>query len=149
MNVRSVSLALVLAAVSFGCGSKKSEGDGDKKASPSASATAAPSVKGQKAALGSRPGEAPFAPGTQGFKFQNYGNEEGIENLTATEIKRMFGPDACAHEEGETCILTPAAEQWMQETNKGMNGGHCEGLATMALLMELVATGSIVNRGAP
>ena len=32
MNVRSVSLALVLAAVSFGCGSKKSEGDGSVEA---------------------------------------------------------------------------------------------------------------------
>ncbi len=138
MNVRGLGFALLLAGVSFGCGSKKSGGDAAPSSTPSASAASAtPTGKGDKAALGTRPGESPFAPSTQGFKFQNYGNESGIENLTATEIKRMFGASACAKEDGDTCILTPPADQWMQEINKGMNGGHCEGLATMALLFEL------------
>ena len=127
-----------------GCGKKKSSTD-DPSAPPGSAATApatpsdpAPGAKGVKAALGgSKSGAAPFAPSNEGFKFQNYGNEDGVENLTAAELERMFGPQVCADRDGDTCILTPPAAKWMEETNKGMDGGHCEGLASMALLFRL------------
>ena len=127
------TLLTILATLAAGCGKKKSSTQTD----PPAPESVAAGAKGVKASLGGKPGGVPFAPSTQGFKFQNYGNEDGIENLTPAEVKRMFGPDVCADMEGETCILTPAAKQWMDETNKGMDGGHCEGLATMALLFDL------------
>lgn len=77
-----------------------------------------------------------FAPSTNGFKFQNYGNDKGYTNLTADELRRMFGDKVCAHVEGDKCTLTPAAEAWMEQNNKGMGGGHCEGFAALSLLMQ-------------
>ncbi|MCX5745415.1 MAG: hypothetical protein NT062_23305 [Proteobacteria bacterium] len=130
-------LALTSVLATTGCKKKSpspAEGSGSSVAAAgSATAPSAPG-KGVKASLGGRAGGTPFAPSTQGFKFQNYGNEDGIENLTAVEVHRMFGDDACASLTGGTCLLTPAAEQWMDENNKGMDGGHCEGFAALSLL---------------
>ncbi|MFM7601586.1 MAG: hypothetical protein ACKO7R_10365 [Pseudanabaena sp.] len=75
-----------------------------------------------------------FRPEANGFSFENYGNEGGIQNLTPVDMRRMFGNQVCATT-GDTCILTPPAEQWMEETNKGMNGGHCEGMAALSLIL--------------
>ena len=75
-----------------------------------------------------------FRPEANGFSFENYGNEGGIQNLTSADMQRMFGNQVCATE-GDTCILTPPAEQWMEETNKGMNDGHCEGMAALSLIL--------------
>lgn len=79
---------------------------------------------------------AEFTPKKSGFKFQNYGNEPWVTNLTATEVRRMFGDRVCASLEGGECILTPPAQQWLQGSNKSMGGGHCEGFAALALLIE-------------
>jgi hypothetical protein len=75
-----------------------------------------------------------FRPDTNGFSFENYGNENGIQNLTPVSMQQMFGREVCATQ-GDSCILTPPAERWMEETNKGMNGGHCEGMAALSLLL--------------
>lgn len=77
-----------------------------------------------------------FVPNTSGFKFQNYGNDKGYTNLTSDELRRMFGDKVCANVAADKCTLTPAAEQWMEQNNKAMGGGHCEGMAALALLMQ-------------
>jgi hypothetical protein len=82
-------------------------------------------------------GSGDFKPSEQGFKFENYTNEGDIDNLTAVEVRRMFGDDVCAYIEDGECTLTPAAEQWMEQTNEGMDGGHCEGLAALSLLFRV------------
>lgn len=110
-----------------------------KKSREAEPAPPAPGPKGSKAVLGGGTAKE-FTPSTQGFKFQNYGNEDGIENLTPVEVERLFGAQVCADpadKPGEPCTLTPPAQRWMEETNKGMDGGHCEGLATLALLFQL------------
>ncbi len=78
-----------------------------------------------------------FAVKVDGFSFENYGNDKPYQNLTPAEVRRMFGDKACASLEGETCILTPSATQWMQQVNKDMGGGHCEGMAVLSLLLYL------------
>ena len=132
-NMRTIWLAVILAVTA--CGKKKDDapapapGSDDKPAEPKA-------TKGMKASLGGgTAGE--FTPTSKGFKFQNYGDDIGAENLTPAEIERMFGDSVCADKDGDTCILTPPAERWMTEQNKGMNGGHCEGMASVALLFQL------------
>jgi hypothetical protein len=75
-----------------------------------------------------------FRPTTNGFNFSNYTNENGIKNLSVTEMQRMFGNNVCANQ-GNPCILTPPAEKWMEEVNKSMNGGHCEGMAALSLIL--------------
>jgi hypothetical protein len=80
-----------------------------------------------------------FRPEVNGFGFPNYGGE-GETNLTPSDIRRMFGDQACASIQGDECILTPPGEQWLQQINEAMNGGHCEG---MAVLSNLFYTGNI------
>ena len=75
-----------------------------------------------------------FRPAANGFSFENYGKDSSIKNLSPVEMQKMFGNNVCATK-GEPCLLTPPAEQWMEEVNKSMNGGHCEGMAALSLIL--------------
>jgi hypothetical protein len=75
-----------------------------------------------------------FRPEVNGFSFENYGSDQPVTNLTPEEMRRMFGDQVCASLQGDTCLLIPPAEQWMEQTNAGMDGGHCEGFAALSLL---------------
>lgn len=75
-----------------------------------------------------------FRPDKDGFGFQNYGNEDGITNLTSNEMRRLFGDKVCADAEVGKCDLTPEAEMWMEQQNLGMNGGHCYGFSVASQL---------------
>lgn len=76
-----------------------------------------------------------FSPETHGFSFENYGNDVAETNLTSDELRRMFGDEVCARLNGDDCTLTPPAEQWMEQINEDMDGGHCEGMAVLSMLM--------------
>ena len=76
-----------------------------------------------------------FNPTDNGFSFENYGDDIPATNLTADELRRMFGDEVCADINGDECILTPPAEQWMEQVNGDMAGGHCEGMAVLSLMM--------------
>jgi len=76
-----------------------------------------------------------FNPVENGFNFSNYGDDIPATNLTPLEIRRMFGDQVCSRiDEGE-CTLTPPAEQWMEQINGDMAGGHCEGMAVLSMMM--------------
>ena len=76
-----------------------------------------------------------FDPQENGFSFPNYGDDIPATNLTAVELRRMFGDQVCADINGDDCTLTPPAEQWMEQINGAMAGGHCEGMAALSLMM--------------
>jgi hypothetical protein len=76
-----------------------------------------------------------FDVAQNGFSFENYGGDVPVTNLTAVEMRRMFGDKACADINGDECILTPPAQQWMEQINGSMAGGHCEGMAALSLMM--------------
>jgi hypothetical protein len=76
-----------------------------------------------------------FDPQQHGFSFPNYGDDIPATNLTADEMRRMFGDQVCARLESEDCTLTPPAAQWMEQINGAMAGGHCEGMAALSLMM--------------
>ena len=76
-----------------------------------------------------------FTPEQNGFSFENYGDDIPATNLTADELRRMFGDEVCADINGDECVLTPPAEQWMEQINGDMAGGHCEGMAVLSLMM--------------
>lgn len=76
-----------------------------------------------------------FRPERDGFGFENYGNDWKPTNLTAEEIRRLFGDRACATINGQVCVLTPPGQKWMEQQSDGMNGGHCEGMAVASILM--------------
>jgi hypothetical protein len=77
-----------------------------------------------------------FQVPTNGFSFENYGGDSGYSNLVAEDMQRMFGDVVCASMEGG-CILTPPAQQWMEQQNNDMNGGHCQGMAVLSDLFFL------------
>jgi hypothetical protein len=75
-----------------------------------------------------------FKPNPNGFSFENYSNDANATNdLTTEDMISLFGQaKVCRSPEG-ACILTAAARQWMEKEIKGMNGGHCEGMAVVSL----------------
>jgi hypothetical protein len=80
-----------------------------------------------------------FRANPNGFKFENYENNisgTAAVNMTAAEMSRMFGADkVCSSGSGGSCILTVTADSWMQARNSEMNGGHCEGMAVLSMLI--------------
>ncbi len=80
-----------------------------------------------------------FDPKTDGFSFKNYRNEgdKWKDDMAVDDIIRMFGANtACKTGDNEkTCVLHPAAKQWMEEILEGMQIGHCEGIAVASLRM--------------
>ncbi|HKP52674.1 MAG TPA: hypothetical protein VJ183_08470 [Chloroflexia bacterium] len=90
-----------------------------------------PIVKGE---TGDMVADLGFRPEVNGFKFENYGGTPPRTNLTAADLRRLFGDQVCANLEGENCTLTPPAQEWMDNTNNSMNGGHCEGMAALSLI---------------
>lgn len=76
-----------------------------------------------------------FRPGKDGFSFANYTNRSNPENLTPQDMYSIFGEAVCAQVKDGVCKLTPIAQQQMEKTNALMNGGHCDGMAALALLI--------------
>lgn len=112
-------------------------------ASQSTEATAVPTkpkkkptaVKPTPATNGSLAADSGFDVKTDGFSFENYGNDTGISNLKANDMRRLFGDAVCTKIKNNTCTLTSPARQWMKEINAAMDGGHCEGMAVASLHM--------------
>ena len=76
-----------------------------------------------------------FRPDVDGFGFENYGEHPDTLDLTAVEMRRMFGDDVCASQVDGNCILTYPAERWMNQAISAMKLGHCEGIAVLSSLM--------------
>ncbi|MBI5843030.1 MAG: hypothetical protein HZB19_23305 [Chloroflexi bacterium] len=102
-------------------------------------ATEAPATDETNTETTSAPGDIVydlgFTPESNGFSFSNYGDDIPATNLTVNELRRMFGDQVCARIDGGECTLTPPAEQWMEQINGAMAGGHCEGMAVLGLMM--------------
>jgi hypothetical protein len=81
-----------------------------------------------------------FRPSANGFPFANYGAtlEDGAAptNLTVADVRAMFGDnEVCADAASGRCDLIPEAQAWLDDTNKGMAGGHCYGFSVLAQLL--------------
>jgi hypothetical protein len=79
-----------------------------------------------------------FRPGVDGFTFANYGATLGDgaspTNLTADDVRSLFGDAVCADAAVGKCDLIPQAQAWMQQMNEQMGGGHCFGFSVAAEL---------------
>jgi hypothetical protein len=73
-----------------------------------------------------------FAPGVDGFSFENYGFIAGTE-IDQHDMRELFGDQVCAGAPSDSCTFTPAAQQWAQQVDAGMLGGHCFGFSVTAL----------------
>ena len=84
-----------------------------------------------------------FRPNADGFGFENYGGQvcsnfwscDPVQNLTSVEMRRMFGDQVCKKINADgSCTLLKVAKSWMDEVNRTMSGGHCEGMAVLSTL---------------
>jgi hypothetical protein len=80
-----------------------------------------------------------FRPRPNGFPFENYGavlSDGSIPtNMTAPDVRMMFGDGVCADATSGKCDLIPEAQAWMDSTNQQMDGGHCYGFSVAAQLL--------------
>ncbi|MFE1777142.1 hypothetical protein [Streptomyces sp. NPDC059008] len=79
-----------------------------------------------------------FRPQKNGFSFDNYGAMVGgknAANLSKVEMRKLFGNGVCRGGRARGCRLTRQAHKWMNEINKGLDGGHCYGFSVTSLLM--------------
>ena len=129
MNYRSAlfyALLLIVAAALIGC-----SGPADDEPPAAAAPTAAAPLPAATAMIT----DLGFRPEVHGFNFENYSDETQVQNLTAVEVRRLFGDEVCATLADGRCVLTPPGQQWMEQVNGDMKGGHCEGMAVLSLLM--------------
>jgi hypothetical protein len=85
-----------------------------------------------------------FRPGKDGLKFPN-GDQDASGNpleypnnskghLDSIGVQKLCGArKACIAGAGDSCQLKPAAAQFIDQVNRGMNGGQCEGFAVFGL----------------
>lgn len=71
----------------------------------------------------------PFEVRPDGFGFRNYGAGYPEGDFTIAELRAQFGDGVCARidDDGELCIPTAEAQQWIDDRNADMAYGHCIG----------------------
>ncbi|MHB8663974.1 MAG: hypothetical protein ACYDH6_14950 [Acidimicrobiales bacterium] len=141
------AVAVVVAACSSGGGTSNKGGATSGTTTPAASGAKAkdaadiPAGDPSQAAYtptGTLIADAGFRPGTDSFGAENYGNDINgvpVANLTAGEMRKLFGDGVCVDLATGTCDLIPEAAAWMKDNNDSMSGGHCQGFAAGSLLL--------------
>jgi len=80
--------------------------------------------------------DSDFRPKEHGFPFENYGKvlRDGSTpaNLTAADMRTMFGDRVCADAKAGKCDLVPEAQTWLDSANREMAAGHCYGFSVAA-----------------
>jgi hypothetical protein len=79
-----------------------------------------------------------FDPETDGFSFENPGNDthNWQNDLTAADMILLFGAKAVCVSGNTlaTCAVRRTAENWRIKELQDMDGGHCEGMSVASLL---------------
>ena len=75
-----------------------------------------------------------FIPIDDSFSFENFGGGEAPADLTVNMARRLYGDDqVCSDVTDNKCTPYPVILQLIQQANKSMQGGLCEGLAVLSL----------------
>lgn len=71
----------------------------------------------------------PFEVRPDGFSFRNYGAGYPEGAFTIADLRTIFGDGVCSRIEsdGDICIPTAEAQQWIDDRNADMRAGHCIG----------------------
>ena len=92
-----------------------------------------------------------YEPNQDGFGFQNYGGGNAPAALTVNLARRLYGDEqACVsvNDLGE-CTPQPVILQLIEQANRAMAGGLCEGFAVLSLrLYQEGATASLLGQEA-
>ena len=71
--------------------------------------------------------EVPFKVQPDGFGFRNYGPGYPEGDFTIAELRDLFGDGVCSRVDGDECVPTAEAQQWIADRNADMRAGHCIG----------------------
>jgi hypothetical protein len=83
-----------------------------------------------------------FDPAVNGFQFSNQEltqaiditrNPQAWEEVLTEQLQQLFGTQVCVGGESTTCVLTAAAQSWLQTQLGRMNQGLSEGMAAAVL----------------
>ncbi|MBD1917769.1 MULTISPECIES: hypothetical protein [Cyanophyceae] len=83
-----------------------------------------------------------FDPAVNGFQFSNQEltqaiditrNPQAWEEVLTEQLQQLFGTQVCIGGESTTCVLTAAAQSWLQTQLGRMNQGLSEGMAAAVL----------------
>jgi len=78
-----------------------------------------------------------FVPEEDSFSFENFGGGEPPADLTVNMARRLYGDDqVCQEVVDNRCTPYPVILQLIQQVNRSMRGGLCEGLAVLSLRLE-------------
>ena len=128
MNKSMVLLALTAAAaITPGCGKPAAE--------------AAPTLQAV---------DSGFKIATDSLSFPNFAGYTQSAIFKAADVQRMYGDAVCAGGKGSTCVLMPAAQQFVDQVNTATAGGLCEGFAAVSGLgfdgkLDLSVIGSVTS----
>src|SRR4029077_11671155 len=123
---RTVVAVALLAMVLGSCGGASNGAACPPPHNPPPKSAGTPS-KGAYAAGAALVADSSFRPDAHGLPFENYGKvlPDGSTptNMTAEDVRAMFGDRVCADAKAGKCDLVPEAQVWLDSTNKEMAGG--------------------------
>ena len=75
-----------------------------------------------------------YLPGDDSFGFENFGGGTAPAELTVNLVRRLYGDSqVCASVVDNRCTPHPVVTQLIQQANRSMAAGLCEGFAVLAL----------------
>jgi hypothetical protein len=75
-----------------------------------------------------------YLPGDDSFGFENFGGGTAPAELTVNLVRRLYGDSqVCAQVVENRCTPHPVVTQLIQQANRSMAAGLCEGFAVLAL----------------
>jgi len=75
-----------------------------------------------------------YAPDRDGCSFENFGGGEAPAELTVNMARRLYGDgQVCSSVVDNQCTPYPVILQLIQQANRSMRGGLCEGLTVLSL----------------
>ena len=75
-----------------------------------------------------------YLPGDDSFAFENFGGGQAPAELTVNLVRRLYGDSqVCATVVDNRCTPHPVVTQLIQQANRSMAAGLCEGFAVLAL----------------
>ena len=136
-RLRAVAFALTLAAAGCSGSSEQSNNDVGEPAN-TVVPKQANNVVVDTAAEQSSLITLDYLPDEDGFQFANYGGGAAPASLTVNLARRLYGDEqACASvDDSGKCVPHPVMLQLIDQANRAMAGGLCEGFAVLSLRLQ-------------
>ena len=71
-------------------------------------------------------------PSVDDFAFENWGGPSVSASFSPAVMVSMFGYDNVCMPDTTGCVMYPAAQQWSDQMSAAIEGGRCEGMATLS-----------------